>query len=314
MSQAARSMPDGWHGNRLVTSAGDVARVLADVNAAGVRRDRTAAMTQAVRLADDVALTAPDASRVLPVAPELGGLLPWAGGLRRGATVAVANSASLLLTLLADANVAGSWTVVVGMPAFGVLAAADFGIDLSRLALIPEPGPDWPTVVSACLEGVDLVVVNTTAPVPDATARALTARARRSGAVLIPTRLEVLGGPATAAPWAGADLVLERVEQRWVGLGSGHGRLRRQDVVLRATGRGRSTQPRLVTTTLPPPSIVARVPRQPGEIPEWTVEKAVARLAEIEAGLPTSPPTPPPVGTEPKPFDPWAELARRARE
>ena len=83
--------------------------------------------------------------RVLPVVPELSGLLP-SRGLRRGSTVAVAigqqparrsssangliadpsaagGSTSLLLALLSAASQAGSWCAVVGVPALGALAA-----------------------------------------------------------------------------------------------------------------------------------------------------------------------------------------------
>jgi hypothetical protein len=112
-----------WAGRGLITNPADVGRVIADVNAASVHRDRTAAMAHAVRTADDVALPEPDASRVLPVAPEIAKLLPWPGGLLRGSTVATVGSLSLVMTLLADAMAAGSWAAIVGVPQFGALAA-----------------------------------------------------------------------------------------------------------------------------------------------------------------------------------------------
>ncbi|MGW3809518.1 hypothetical protein ACWD50_22970, partial [Micromonospora sp. NPDC005113] len=92
--------------------------------------------------------------RVLPVAPELTGLLPNRG-LRRGSTIAVAvgqprrsGDTSLVLALLAEASRAGSWCAVVGVPTFGAGAAAELGIALDRLALVPNPGPEWATVAS----------------------------------------------------------------------------------------------------------------------------------------------------------------------
>src|SRR5690349_19612437 len=85
------------------------------------------------------------AHRLLPVLPELSGLLPGRG-LRRGSTVAIAvgpasaaGSTSLLLAMLAAASRAGSWCAVVGVPALGLLAAAESGIALDRLALVPNP-------------------------------------------------------------------------------------------------------------------------------------------------------------------------------
>ncbi|RAO63431.1 hypothetical protein LUPAC06_00157 [Micromonospora saelicesensis] len=77
--------------------------------------------------------------RVLPVVPELTGLLPNRG-LRRGSTIAVAagqprrsGGTSLMLALLAEASRAGSWCAVVGVPTFGAGAAAELGIALDRL-------------------------------------------------------------------------------------------------------------------------------------------------------------------------------------
>src|SRR5438874_3165256 len=76
--------------------------------------------------------------RVLPVGEALRPLLPE-GGLRRGSTIAVSRSTSLVLSLVADATVAGSWAAFVGMPWVGVVAAAESGIDLERVAFVPYP-------------------------------------------------------------------------------------------------------------------------------------------------------------------------------
>ena len=45
-----------------------------------------------------------------------------------------------------------------GCPRSASVAAAEAGVALDRLALVPHPGPDWPTVVAALLDGVDIVV------------------------------------------------------------------------------------------------------------------------------------------------------------
>lgn len=244
-----------WLGAGRITGGTDVARVLAAVNAAGLSRERTVEMPQAVERAEDIVLVRPDASRVLPVASEIAELLPWPGGIRRGTTVAALGSTSLLMALLTDASAAGSWAAVVGMPAFGAVAAAEYGIDLTRLALVPEPGPQWPTVVSALLDGLDVVIVATPTDVPAGTARSLMARARQRNAVIITTR-----------PWPGCDVTIELVERRWHGLGQGRGRIRRQEVTLSATGRGRAAQRRQVTTAMPPPAVLERLgePRTEG--------------------------------------------------
>ncbi len=228
----------------------DVRQLVADLNRAGLARNTTALAPRLVEPAGDTDLTA-GISAVVPVVPELDrGLLPWPGGLRRGATVAALGSISLVMTLMAGAMQHGAWVAVVGLPTFGVLAAAqDFHIDLARLALVPAPGQDWPTVVSALIDGIDLVVVAAPAPAADRTVRALAARARQRGCVIVPT-----------SGWPGSDLVIEATDRRWTGLGLGHGRLRRQELSLRATGRGRAKQPRTATISLPLRSITGPEP------------------------------------------------------
>ncbi len=91
------------------------------------------------------------------------------------------------MTLLAGAMTQGCWAAVVGQPDFGALAAGtDFSIPLQRLAAIPNPGPDRPTVVSTLIDGLGLVAVTTTGAVPNSTSGALINRARQRGCVLLP--------------------------------------------------------------------------------------------------------------------------------
>ncbi|MGQ0837612.1 hypothetical protein [Actinokineospora sp.] len=190
----------------------------------------------------------PDASgesRLLPVRADLAALLPW-GGLRRGGTVAVRDSASLLLTLLAEPTARGWWGAVVGLPDLGVLAAGELGVAVDRLALVPSPGGDLPGVVAALLDGFDMVAV-AIPKITDAHARRLSARARSRGSVLLPF-----------GAWPGADLELRCTRGRWSGLGSGHGHLRARQVDVHARGRGAAARPVRVSLTLqgspsPPP-------------------------------------------------------------
>lgn len=124
---------------------------LAEIRAAGlVRRASEHAEPAAVE-------------RGLPLAPALRPLFPG-GALRRGSTVALAPSnagqTSLLFALLAAASAAGSWCAAVGLPDLGLVAAAEAGVVVDRLALVPRPGPEWPGVVAALLDGVDIVVLD----------------------------------------------------------------------------------------------------------------------------------------------------------
>jgi hypothetical protein len=293
-AKPTRTGRPAWTGDGLIGGIDDVRRVLADANAAGLKRDNTALAVELVQSADEVALTEADIARVLPAVPEIAELLPWPGGSRRGATLAAVGSTSLLMTLLAGAMTQGSWAAVVGMPAFGALAAAEAGVPLDRLALVPAPGPDWPTVVSALIDGLDVVVIATPPGVPEATTRALINRAKQRGCVLIPT-----------TRWPQCVLTIVVNDRHWVGLHAGHGRLRRQDVTLRASGRGRAARPTTVTTPLPPPSIVGH------RIADMS-EMVIPPPAQAPAA-PTPPPTRPwqDIQHNAPPVDPWAALQHR---
>jgi hypothetical protein len=186
--------------------------------------------------------------RLLPVVAPLAGLLP-AGGLRRGSTVAVAagiGATSLLTALLARASAAGAWVGVVGRPELGLVAAAEAGIALERLALIPYPGADLVAVAAALLDGLDLVAVPAQGMRAPERQR-LAARARQRGAVLLP-----LG------PWPGADVELSCAGVCWQGVdgraGGGAGRLRARQVQVRLRGRGVAPGDRDTGLLLPGPA------------------------------------------------------------
>src|SRR5688572_7807867 len=87
----------------------------------------------------------------------LAGLLPN-GMLRSGVVYTVDNSTSLIMALLGAAGADGGWAAVVGLPDFGVEAAAGFGIDLDRLVLVPSPGDQWLAVTAALVDVLPLVV------------------------------------------------------------------------------------------------------------------------------------------------------------
>ena len=183
--------------------------------------------------------------RALPVAPAFASLLP--GGLRRGSTLSVGaspGSTSLLLAIMAAASAEGSWCALVGMPEVGPEAASSMGIDLGRLALVPDPGDQWPAVASALLDGIDLVAIGLgrrIRPRP-VEARRLAARARNQSSVLI-----LAGGQ-----WPeGCDLSLEVVVGEWEGLGAGHGSLWRRRVVVAVGGRRAAARRRQAGLWLP---------------------------------------------------------------
>ena len=156
------------------------------------------ATSGAVGVASDLA------DRTLPVHRALTGLFP-AGGLRRGTTVGVRGSMSLLLALLAAPTAGGSWAAVVGLPELSMAAAAELGVAVNRLALVQHPGIEPAGVVAALLDGMDLVAV-ARGRLTDAHARRLSARARHRGAVLV-----------TVGPWPAVDLELRGDRSTWHG-------------------------------------------------------------------------------------------------
>jgi hypothetical protein len=182
--------------------------------------------------------------QLLPVLPELSELLVG-GGLRRGTSVAVANSTTLALRLVAGASQAGSWCAAVGLPSLGVVAAAEAGLVLERLALVPHPGEpsQWGTIVAALLDALDVVLVRPPARVRVADSRRLLARARERGSVLV-----ALG------KWDGADVRLSVASQSWEGVGLGHGHLQSRTLDVVATGRAAAARERRATLVLPNPS------------------------------------------------------------
>jgi hypothetical protein len=207
--------------------------------------------------------------RLLPVRSDLQPLLPF-GGLRRGSTVGVAHGGSagamsLMLALIAEASAVGSWCAIVGAPHVGLVAAAELGVVLERTALIPYPGAALDRVVGTLLDGFDIVVAAIPAAgLPASLRGGWTARARRSGGVLIPW-CDKPGGRS----WEGADLVLSTRRSVWHGLGQGVGRLRARELTVAASGRGAAARPREATIWLPrhptwqPPFVEEGQPERP---------------------------------------------------
>lgn len=175
---------------------------------------------------------------VLPVAPALAPLLPG-GGLRPGSAYSLPPSTSLLLALLAQPSQSGSWCGVVGMPRLGAEAAESLGVDLSRLVLIPEPGPRWLAVTATIAEVLPVVAVHPAGRAADAEIARLAARLRDRGAVLL-----------VQGPWPQAEAVLEADNPSWAGVGCGHGYLTGRAVTVTSSSR-RWPRPRQARVLLP---------------------------------------------------------------
>jgi len=194
--------------------------------------------------------------RVLAVAPALRPLLPD-GGLVRGSVVGCqgTTSVSVALALVAESSAAGAWLAVVGLPTLGLRAASEIGISLERLVMVAEPNDPalqnlpsgtggeaaWANLVSALIDGFDLVLLRSTPRLRAGTARRLQARLQARGGVLV-----IVGD----AGQFGCDLTVDCPEGMWEGLGAGSGRLVRRRLALTARGR-RIPRPRRAELWLP---------------------------------------------------------------
>jgi hypothetical protein len=210
---------------------------------------------------------------LLPVLPALQDLLPL-GALQRGSIVAADSWSMLCLALAAGPVASGAWCAAAGIAEFGVAAAADAGLDPTRLLLIPDLGPNWPQVVMSLLDGCDLVLLRPSDRPSAQIRRKLEAAVRKHGAVLI-----------VAGDWDGAQVRLRIASQVWTGIGLGHGRLRERKVQVVADGRGGWSRSRARWLWLPGPdgavSSVADDLESPGSH-ELAAELELALTTELE--------------------------------
>jgi hypothetical protein len=221
--------------------------------------------------------------QLLPVLPALSPVFPG-GGLQRGTVVTVhradhggapvgggapvddalvgegapvprilgeisggSGTTTLALALLVGASARGSWCAAVGLDDVGVVTMAELGMALDRLAVIPRPGPHWPEVSAVLFDGMDIVLIRPSGTVRPSVARRLTARVRERQVALVVLcdRGRWPGSPETrmtiaASAWEG------------VGLGYGHLRRRRGEVVV--TGRGAAVRSVRAELWLPGPT------------------------------------------------------------
>ena len=175
----------------------------------------------------------PDSESLLPLPESLAELLP--APLPRGTVAVLSGARSLPLSMVAAVTAEGGHAAIVGQPDVGLLAAVEMGADLSRIAVIPEPGADPVEVAAVLMDGMDLVVLGLGGrSVPAGRARAVVARARQKGCTLL----------VTGGDWQGASTRLEaRVcgyEVTGAGGGAptpGCGRISRVRLAMRARGR-----------------------------------------------------------------------------
>lgn len=161
----------------------------------------------------------------LPTPPKLRPLLPG-GVLRTGAPTVVHGSLQLALSLLGEVSAGGGWCGVIGIPRLGFEAAAQTGLSLERLVLIPEPGRHALAIAGMLSEVLTAVVLAPSTPPSSAEAERLNARLRDHSTALVIT-----------GAWPRSDTALRVTASRWTGLGAGHGLLHTHELSVSSTDR-----------------------------------------------------------------------------
>ena len=168
----------------------------------------------------------PESETRLPIPPVLAEVLPDA--LPRGTVMVLSGARSLPLSMVAAVTAADGNAAIVGQPDVGLLAAVEMGADLSRLAVIPDPGTDPVEVAAVLMDGMDLVVLGLSGrSVPPTRTRAVAARARQKGCTLL----------VTDGDWAGASMRLEARVCGYETGAPGFGRIKRVRLDVCARGR-----------------------------------------------------------------------------
>ena len=188
------------------------------------------------------------------------------GEVRAGSSIEVTGpcGTSLALAIAAAAMGEESWCALVGMPHVGIAACADIGVDPRRTALIPDPGTQLSSVLSALIDGIEVIVLGADLALTPAQWRTAKNRARTQGSLLI--RL----GEARC------DLAVQSSSPRWVGLARGSGRLRFRSARVAACGRGAAGSGSAMEIRIPPPAgVLASAPRT--AVPTSRRGKAPAR-------------------------------------
>lgn len=177
----------------------------------------------------------PGSDSWLPIPDLLAEQFPY--GLPKGAVAVLSGARSLSVGMAAAVTAAGGHVAVVGLPGFGLLAAVEKGADLSRMAMIPDPGADPVEVAAVLMDGMDLVILGLAGRSVSANrARAVVARARQRGCTLL----------VTDGQWQGASI---RMDARVCGYEitanragvpvAGCGRIGAVRMAVRARSRGR---------------------------------------------------------------------------
>ncbi len=222
-----------------------------------LRKGDPVALEKALRLARPVSMSGEHRLEVLPA---LGPLFPG-HALARGGVVSISGQAarSLGFAVAAGPSAAGSWVAVLGVPGLGVAAAAETGVELSRVVVVPHPTVE---AVAAAFDAFDVVIVGSDVLTRRDCTR-LQARARDRGTVVL-----VLGSSAIEP-----DVSLHVTRVSWQGLRNGTGLLTARRVTVEGGGRRAANRSRHLDLWLPDAQGQVR-----------SVDAEVRELSHVRAG------------------------------
>jgi hypothetical protein len=167
--------------------------------------------------------------RLVPLLPAVAEVL-GVRGLQRGSTVVLDGSSfsgatALLLALVAQATDAGMWAGLFGLSNLGFLAAAELGVCLERVVLVPEVAGRTAMFLATLFEGCDVVCAALSRPLSAVDGRRLVARARERRGVLVVLECSPSHGASRRRFPGEGDLSISVTGGRFVGLAE-EGRIR----------------------------------------------------------------------------------------
>lgn len=206
--------------------------------------------------------------------------------LVRGQIIRYSGDAARALALAsgARATTTGSWLAVIGVGDLGIEAAAEFGIDLSRLVVVDAECGDhrrWADLVGAAVDGCELIITTTPPQLSERSLRWVRQRVRSRGAVVLVLAERDRGD----RDHYGADLGLDARTSAWVGIERGAGVLRARRVEVTVIGR-RVHRSRVLSYWLPGADGVVRL-AEPALAMSSVAGSGSSPLSEISSG--TSP-------------------------
>ncbi|ACV08841.1 hypothetical protein [Jonesia denitrificans] len=126
--------------------------------------------------------------------------------LHPGAIHRVTGAASITLALLIAASHNNARIAIIGASHLSMVAAHDLGVATHNLIIVTQPARHTPTIAAACIDSAHITILGPQAVLSPSEHRALTARLRERGHVLVTTN-----------PHAHAPIIMKARAPTWRG-------------------------------------------------------------------------------------------------